>query len=79
MAEARRLWIVISAPLITLISAGMLAWRASSSIVDPDPPPVVHRNPPEGTETKSKRHPPETVIIENVTSEVRRGFVNLTN
>ena len=30
-------------------------------------------------ETKSKRHPPETVIIENVTSEVRRGFVNVTN
>lgn len=80
MAEARRLWIVISASLITLISAGMFAWNASSSsIVDPDPPPVVHRNPPEGTETKSKRHPPETVIIENVTSEVRRGFVNLTN
>ena len=58
MAEARRLWIVISASLITLISAGMFAWNASSSIVDPDPPP--HRNPPEGTETKSKRHPPDS-------------------
>jgi len=48
-ARKRRLWMVISASLITLISAGMLAWNASSSIVDPDPPPVVHRNPPEGT------------------------------
>ena len=54
-------------------------WNSSLSSIDPDPPPIVHRDPPEGVETKSKRHPPETVIIENVTGEVKRGFVNITD
>lgn len=77
--KRRRFLIVISASIIALVSTGMLIWNASLSIVDPDPPPIVHRDPPEGTETKSKRHPPETVIIENVTSEVRKGVTNITD
>jgi hypothetical protein len=77
MAKWRRFWIVLSASIIIL--TGVLVWNSSLSSIDPDPPPIVHRDPPEGVETKSKRHPPETVIIENVTGEVKRGFANVTD
>ena len=77
MAKWRRFWIVLSASMIIL--TGVLVWNSSLSSIDPDPPPIVHRDPPEGVETKSKRHPPETVIIENVTGEVKRGLVNVTD
>ena len=77
MAKWRRFWIVLSASMIIL--TGVLVLNSSLSSIDPDPPPIVHRDPPEGVETKSKRQPPETVIIENVTGEVKRGFVNVTD
>lgn len=79
MVTRTRLWIIISGPIIALISTWIFVWNTSSSISDVDPPPVVHRDPPEGVETKSKRHPPETIIIKNVTNEVKGGFVNLTD
>ena len=79
MADWRRFRIIISASVITLTSIGVLVWNSSLSSIDPDPPPIVHRDPPEGAETKSKRHPPETVIIENVTGKVKRGFANVTD
>lgn len=77
MAKWRRFWIVLSASMIIL--TGVLVLNSSLSSIEPDPPPIVHRDPPEGVETKSKRHPPETVIIENVTGEVKRGLVNITD
>jgi hypothetical protein len=78
MAKWRRFWIVLPTSLI-ILTIGVLVWNSSLSGIDPDPPPIVHRDPPEGVETKSKRHPPETVIIENVTGEVKRGLVNITD
>jgi hypothetical protein len=68
MEKSTRFWIAA----VSSVSVGILIWNAS--FADPDPPSILHRDPPEGTETKSIRHPPETAIIENITKEVRKAF-----
>jgi hypothetical protein len=76
--NTRKSLVIVIVTAVTLTIIGVIVWDASSSFNDPDPPPIVNVYPPEGNETKTISLPQETVLVKDVSKEVKKDIVNYT-
>jgi hypothetical protein len=77
--NTRKSLVIVIVAAVTLTIIGVIVWNTSSSFTDSDPPPIVNVYPPKGNETKSKSLPQETVLVKDVSKEVKKDIANYTN